>query len=169
MNGNLLTLVPIVVGGLLTIIGGFLSTYFLQSISRQADQRKVIRDELEAIYQLSQQVVDWAVNEMRIMTRAYTGNIDESQKSLDCPIDKLVMLVHFYQPQLNQEVQKLAINVEVFRKGLTTFWLGIAHASESKQKPSIEVLEKAIRPVDDIQKTREQFVHSVANAVQKYI
>ncbi len=170
MSSEWIPVVSAVVGGLLTVVGGFLGNFFLQSIARQADKRKVMRDELEQIYLLSQQVVDWAVKEMQAITKGYIGgNFDDSSQREDSQIDKLLMLVRFYQPQLLPDAQKLADIVKEFQSGTVTFWLAVAQAAQAGQQIPRESFENAIRPVDEIQRLREQLVASIATNVQKYI
>jgi hypothetical protein len=95
MLSDFIPLLSVIIGGLLTVLGGIVTNYFTQSSSRKVEKRKVYREQLEQIYESSSQVMKWIEWHQILDNRSK----DEDQAP-PCPIDKVVMIARLYLPSL---------------------------------------------------------------------
>ncbi len=57
---NTATILAAIVGGILTIMGGFLATYFAQKLAKRSQNQKIFVDKAEELYVLINRLVDFA-------------------------------------------------------------------------------------------------------------
>lgn len=103
MNSSFIPLISVVIGGLLTIIGGFLGNYFTQSIIRKSETKKLIREKIEEIYNTAGEIKKWL-----LFVEEHVAGATEPP----CPIDKMVMLVSLYVPKLKASTSDVRQIVE---------------------------------------------------------
>lgn len=109
IDQNITTLLSTVIGGLLAITGGFLATTFSQRMADKAEKHKLTRARIEELYTLSNQVKEWVkvqllracdVEEIKLHRKVPGWFFDAVKTELDCPIEKIEMLVCLYLPSL---------------------------------------------------------------------
>jgi hypothetical protein len=125
-------LASVVLGGLLTVIGGFFSNAFSQRLARGTDRRRFLRDKLEEAYQLSQAIEEWAIQEMRNTVTILIPREGPEPEQKECPIDRLSMIVRLYIPDLREEGDKLSDAVDTYRKALFTYYQEAAQPKEGQ-------------------------------------
>jgi hypothetical protein len=64
MSDQIVPLIAALIGGIFAIVGGFLATYFQQRVARDAEKRKVIREKVEEIYNFTNQINDWTLEQV---------------------------------------------------------------------------------------------------------
>ena len=94
MLTDFIPILSVIIGGLLTVLGGLLTNYAAQSTSRKAEKRKVYREQLERIYEFSNQVIEW------VKWHRIRDNINKDAPP--CPIDEVVMIARLYLPSLKE-------------------------------------------------------------------
>jgi hypothetical protein len=60
---DFLPLISTVIGGFLAVVGGFVSNFVLRGINERNEKRSFLRQQLEQIFLLSNQLVDWVGKE----------------------------------------------------------------------------------------------------------
>ena len=159
MDKDYIPLLSVIVGGLLSTLGGFFANYMLQSKSRDAEKRKLTRDKLEEAYLLSHEVIDWIQKQMKEMA-AFAGGEDAH-----CPIERVVMLIKFYEPKLTPSAVEFAQNVEVFKSRVFEYWKETHNANT---KLPVEKFTGLIeQPFNDVNNSYEKFLDSIQNVMHE--
>ncbi len=120
------TIFTLVLGSILTIVGGFLATYYSQRLARSGEKRKAAREKCQEIFELFEQINRWIKNEIdKWQERADPDKLDifgqrkvnpPVSQNLECPINRLLMLVKLYVPPLEKLASELDNKVELFNK-----------------------------------------------------
>jgi hypothetical protein len=160
-------LVPVLAalaGGLLT----FLGVAFQQARARTTDRRKLLREKIEEIYVLSNQLDDWVLYQMHDMTRLQTGigTDDPKEQEPSNPMPRLLMLTKIYAPKLSTAASDLDKTANSIRKAAFDFCLKFAQAQGPLAQ---EEFAAAVVPVDDAQKSSAHFRQLIEKYVQDYI
>lgn len=109
LDQNITTLLSTVVGGLLAITGGFLATSFSQRMAEQAEKRKVVREKLEELYTLSNNIQEWVkvqvlracdIEEVTLHRKVPRWFFDAVRTEPDCPIERMEIIASLYLPSL---------------------------------------------------------------------
>jgi hypothetical protein len=105
-------LIPTIVGGMLAIIGGFLATCLTKLMTNRADKRKIIREKLEEIYSLINEMED---NLNSSLIRINELVVEPSQKfdaqyatvslfkEMISYTHKIEMIAHLYLPYIAKD------------------------------------------------------------------
>ncbi len=116
LDQNITTLLATIIGGIFAIVGGFIATWVSQRLARNAEKRKVAREKSQEIFELFIQVKRWIDNEIN----RWWERTDETatiyppvSDTLECPIDRLLILVILYVPPLEKTAKEL--NEKVMR------------------------------------------------------
>src|SRR5947207_846864 len=107
----------LIIGGLLTLIGGLFAISRSQRAAGQLEARKTAREKLEEIYLLVNQIRTWALTQTIIIAAkqdfavVHTHEIPvllsgEYVKDTECPVERLDMLVHLYAAFLAEDLDK---------------------------------------------------------------
>ena len=105
----------LIIGALLTLIGGLFATSRSQRAAGQLEARKRAREKLEEIYLLLTQIRTWALTQTIIIAAkqdfavVHTHEIPvllsgEYVKDTECPVERLDMLVHLYAAFLAEDL-----------------------------------------------------------------
>lgn len=101
LNQNITTLLAALIGGLLSISGGFLANYYIQSSTDKLSKRKEIRNMLEQIYKKTQSArIDYCAIAKKIATK------DEFENELTHLAEimyQIEFLVDFYLHPLEKD------------------------------------------------------------------
>ena len=127
-------MISTIVGGLLVVIGGFISNVLLQSRTRRKETRDTRRAKLEQICKLSHEVCEltgeevarWATVRLDAL-RSATGSVSHDSCIVKSPVGllyELQMLVKFYHPNPSQHADQLD-------KAFRFFFDGCAQYAES--------------------------------------
>ena len=96
------------IGGTLAIVGGFLATWYTQFINNRAEKTKIIREKIEEIYLLINEIEDNIVSSILELKK----HIDtDDMKALDTLKDELLLNVMTY----NKRIQMIA---NIYLKGI---------------------------------------------------
>ena len=105
---DFIPLISVVIGGCLTSIGGFLSNYLLQRVTRSSDKRKYLREKLEEIYVLCDIVSQNNATKLKELTFSVENNVViKNESSTQKPIQRLLMLLNIYFPHLKNKALAL--------------------------------------------------------------
>ena len=161
MDKDYIPLLSVIVGGLLSTLGGFFANFTLQSKSRDAERRKLIREKLEEAYLLSHEVIDWIQKQMKEMATQASG--DDSH----CPIERVVMLVKFYEPKLTPVVTEFAGNVQNFKSHVFGYW---KETLDANRRLPVEKFKSLIeQPFNDVNSSYEKLLGSIENVMHENI
>lgn len=103
----IVTLVSLVLGSVLTMA----VTYVSQRMSSHADKQKVVREKIEELYTLTIQMKTWIQVQVLLVCKLaeITWHSDrpgwyvtDTTLAVDCPIDRIEMLVKLYIPSLKK-------------------------------------------------------------------
>lgn len=160
-------LVPVLAtlaGGLLT----FLGAAFQQARARTTDRKKLVREKVEEIYGLTNQLDDWILGQMHAMTRMQTGINSDTAKESEPPnpMPRLLMLTKIYAPKLNTAASDLAAKAASVQRAAFDFYLKIAQAQAALAQ---EDFAASLAPVGDAQQCAEHFRQLLERHVQNYI
>jgi hypothetical protein len=100
LDQNLTTLLSTLFGGLLAIIGGVATNYYLQSSSNKIGKQKEIRNIIEQIYKYTRDNYEFASN-ITYNKDEYITNT-QGYKNYQSNIYSIEMLVNLYLSQLKQ-------------------------------------------------------------------
>src|SRR2546421_11479606 len=102
--------VALIIGSML---GGFVATFFLHRMTKKAEERKVIRQKIEEIYILSNQMEEFSTS--RGLDRIALSNIDFHKKYVvssnyllveDSIVEKMKMIASLYIPEIVKNVDE---------------------------------------------------------------
>lgn len=161
---DLLPLLTALLGGMLTVVGGFVSNYLLKSKDKESDKKKFYREQLEQIYLLSGQMVDWMGDEYgKIISE------DESNKErLENPLNRLLMIVNLYHPTLKEHAKKMEKCVDDFHNGRGALILYILE--KRTDPPRHEVFKQYIdEPFQRLKEIRKDLIVAIEQRVNEYI
>lgn len=147
------SLLPVVVGGLLTMAGGVIGsgvTVVLKLVESRNDRKKRRAEKFEALVELVYEHDHWLENKRNALIRGGEVKIYVS------PIAKIEAISAVYFPGFNEAVSKLAkttIDFEV--------WILAAALKERDQKPVAEILEGNAEASDPYQKARDYLLNEL--------
>lgn len=112
---------------LLTIIGALVAAWVGNFLGRRTERRKKIRESLEEIYKLSNQVNIWVQVTLRYLYKEIDKSDyyrvvipaeywEEYTKVPECPIDRLEMLISFDAPSLTKYLPEYQFIVSELRE-----------------------------------------------------
>lgn len=105
-----------ILGALIALISGCLVPVISQRVQRKAEREKIQLEKLEILYECTDQVRDWMLEEFHRWHRAYR-NAESTPSTLACPIDSIVRIATFHEPKLKESA--IALRDAVIRmKGL---------------------------------------------------
>lgn len=107
----------LLLGSIFTLMGGWFSTSRSRRSAGRLETRKLVREKLEEIYLLVNQIRTWALTQTIIIAAkqdfavVHTHEIPillsgEFVKDTECPVDRLEMLVHFYAAFLAEDLSR---------------------------------------------------------------
>jgi len=164
MLKDLIPVLSVMAGGII----GFLGASLQQRASMKLDRRKLIRERLEEVYLLSRQVEEWGLDQVKELTSFFTGlgNHKPESGAEDPPTVRLVMLAKIYEPRIADVSVRLSGEADILQHNVFEYYLDTAKAEEPLP---IEALQKAIMPLDDLQKTGKELRALIERCVQDYI
>jgi hypothetical protein len=125
LDQNLTNLLLTVLGGALAAMGGIVTTYSTQALNNKAERKNFIREKCEEVYLLADQVKLWVENENDHWWQIYLEQFEPDNeylqmyrkdfKPLDCPIDKLMMIVTLHLPTLRTKAAALRASVVTYQ------------------------------------------------------
>ena len=96
------TILATLIGGLLSIIGGFFANYYIQSSSNRLQKRKEIRNILEHIYE-STQAVSHSYLQIKINSFHTKKDISKDFFDLSNYMNKIESMIDLYLPPLKED------------------------------------------------------------------
>lgn len=162
---DLLPLITALIGGMLAVIGGFVSNYLLKSKDKESEKREFYREQLEQIYLLSGQLVDWMGAEY---SEVLSPKHDSDTEKQENPLNRLLMIVNLYHPSLKEHTKKIEQCIDDFHNGRGTFFL---HVLEKRtDPPRHEVFKKYVdEPFQRLKEIRKALLVAVEQRVNQYI
>src|SRR5260370_5668585 len=126
LDQSLLTLLATILGGILATVGGIAANYYTQVFNNRAERQKFIREKCEEAYLLADQVKLWAKNENHRWWQKYYEEFEPDSDELemyrkelepiDCPINKLMMIITLQLPELRTKAEALKRAVEAYQE-----------------------------------------------------
>ena len=160
---DFLPLIQVLIGGLLTVVGGFTASYFLQSVARKVDKKKLIREKLEQVYILTIQTSEWIKSEMR----QTVAPIEKEKTAEKNPVDQIEMLIILYEPSLKNPMQDLKEKVDYYRRSLFSYWSKLLKNGNHLSTKKYEELFK--KPVEEADESVNRFRVALENEFKKYL
>lgn len=94
LDQNITTLLAALIGGLLSVLGGFIANYYIQSSTDKLSKKKEIRNILEQMYKKTQAVyLSYGVMIMKI---ASNEEIETNIAAISETMNEMEFLVNFY-------------------------------------------------------------------------
>ncbi len=133
LDQNVITLLATALGGALALIGGIIATYFTQMLNNRAERRRFVREKCEEVYILADQVKRWADNEDLKWWYNYHKEFEPDNSEIylygskrilepiECPIDRLIMIVALHIPELRTKAQALKGVIDIYQTYLDYF------------------------------------------------
>jgi len=153
-----------IVGALIAV----LTAYLQQRMARDDEKRKVIREKIEDIYTLLNQVQAWAALQvttleglLAIRSGKSTGT-GHTPGDGDCPIDKIVTFIHIYFPKLRKKINTYNLTVQ----DVDTLCEAVNEKSVKGVSLAQAEVEKAKEITQQMQKQTEQLQSELATMVQ---
>lgn len=111
----------LILGSVLTLVGGFASTYFSQFVSAKAEKRKIVREKIEEIYTLIDQVDLWLRTENQELAKFLLADKDKpftlsELEKYQPTLARIKTLVRFYAPSLSKEADEYFGNLKFIRQ-----------------------------------------------------
>jgi len=96
------------IGALAALLGSFGATFFAQWLAQRQDTEKKYNEKIEEMQELLIQVKLWAEveNNWQWLNDEF-GPSSKEKNTLDCPIDRLSLLVNRYEPRLVESVSQM--------------------------------------------------------------
>jgi hypothetical protein len=163
---NFLPLISTVIGRFLAVVGGFVANFALHSITKRHEKRSFLLRQLEQIFLLSNQLVEWVGTEYGILLQSMQKEESKSANKIENPITKLQMVVRLYHPELNRHLVHIEKCLEDFYNGRGAFYLHILEKREDP--PLIEVFKQEIDdPFRRLSESRDGLLEEVNHMVKK--
>ncbi len=116
-----------IITNIVSVAGALVAVWIGSRFGRSNDRRKKIRDSLEEIYKLSNQVNIWLQVNLRYLYKEINKEdrynvvippeyVEQYAKVPDCPIDRLEMLVSFDAPSLKKYLPEYLFIVSEMRE-----------------------------------------------------
>jgi hypothetical protein len=165
---DFLPLASTVIGGFLAVAGGFVANFVLRGITERNEKRSFLLQQLEQIFLLSNQLVDWVGAEYGALLQSIQKEEGKSDNKIQNPIAKLQMAVRLYHPKLNEHLVHIEKCLEDFYNGRGAFYL---HVLEKKEDPPLsEVFKQGIDdPFKRLREARDSLLKEVNNMVKHYL
>jgi hypothetical protein len=162
---DLLPIITALIGGMLAVTGGFISNYLLKSKDKENEKREFYREQLEQIYLLSGQLVDWTgVEYTELLSPEHKDNKEKHEN----PLTRLLMIVNLYHPSLKEHTKKIELCLDDFHNGTGEFFLHVLE--ERTDLPRHEVFKKYVdEPFQRLKEIRKDLLVAVEQQVNKYI
>ncbi|HUS88332.1 MAG TPA: hypothetical protein VMW91_03005 [Desulfosporosinus sp.] len=128
--------VPVIatlVGGILTIGGGFMAQLFMQSRTHRRELTKLKREKLEEICALSQAIEDWCGKHLGSLVTIQAKGRDDSPALPRPPMRQLQLLVSFYHAELGEFSTELAKALDSFHKGYAEYAKALIEGSATQE------------------------------------
>jgi len=160
-----ITLISTISGGILAVIGGFFSNYFLHGVAKKAETKIFYRQQLEEIFCLSHQIIDYFASKYTLLLSA-TVNIESSSKDkIENPIPKIKMINYLYFPELKQILIKIEESVDNFNNGIAKLYL-----QKEEDKSLHELFINYIdSPYQEIKKSCNSLLGEIEHKISNYI
>ncbi len=142
LDQNITTLLATILGGILATTGGIIATFYAQVLNSRTDRKNFVREGCEEVYNLAHEVKQWIDNENSRWWCDYCESIDDvsievqiersklAKEPLNCPIDRLMMIVLLYIPEFRTKAEALKNVVNTyhhFSSDLAEYgWQGLA-------------------------------------------
>lgn len=111
LDQNIALILSALVGGTLTVVGGFIANYYIQSSSEKVSKRKEIRNMLEQVYEYTQAITPAY---LRLITSTKSEDIEKEVQQIFTYLDKIGLLVDFYLPPLKQDFSEYYTPIHSF-------------------------------------------------------
>jgi|GEM_PF-7094404 len=160
---------------LAAIAGGaiaFLGIAAQQYLSRSGERRKLLREKIEEIYGLSNQLDRWGINLMQEMVRflfgkeGADGKDREKKEEPADPMPRLLMLTKIYAPQLGPAATDLKEKADACQNAAREYYMRLA---QTKTAPTEEEMASSLSPVDALQAATTHFRELLEKHVQQYL
>jgi hypothetical protein len=141
LDQNITTLLATILGGILATTGGIIATFYAQSLNGRTEREKFVRERCEEVYELAEKVKQWLDNENARWWCDYCESIDDvsievqigrsklAKEPLNCPIDRLMMIVLLYIPEFRTKAEELKNVVNTYNRFSNNFdeygWRGL--------------------------------------------
>lgn len=154
LDQNTALIFSALIGGILTIAGGFIANYYIQTTTRNLSKRKEIRNILEQLYKDVNQIKDvhYAVVTRSIKEQTIYYFKAEELSDLLTYINKIDMLVNLYISPLREDfakysdkMEKVKLDLSQMSGGIQTYEAAlrlIDEASQDFQRAIIRILKK---------------------------
>lgn len=162
-----LSLIQVIAGGLLTIVGGFVANVLIQRRNRNYERRELKRQKLEQLYQYScavqasvgQLVVFWA-------TFAVTKATDQSGEDGKSAMENLKLIALFYHPEIGNEVRRVDERLEEFYASISRY----AEAALEKRGPVPGLFKEAVNdPAEAVRAAHQSLIEAAARLAHRYV
>ena len=123
LDQSIATLLSTLLGGLLTVLGGFVGSYYIQSTSNKVSKRKEIRNIIESIYKDIQKIERrYQFIDENFRNKDMRKEVHEAMYDVDEILDHVDLLVNLYLTPLSQDYFAYAQRLrESIRKSGTNF------------------------------------------------
>ena len=157
LNQNITTLLSALLGGMLTILGGFIANYYIQKSTKRAEKRKETREILENISQnlLAASEIYNHTNSFLRAGKVNEINIHENTTKLRGYQNKMIIQVHLYFPQLNEPYESLS----------TVIFRWIEYIRTNYQNIDIKIIDEIETELNTV---TWDFLDKIANFLKKY-
>ena len=106
----LLNMLPVIIGGLLTAVGGFMASVILHRLSKKTSRINLKREKLEQLIRAVYAMKNWLEEKENMDLFDKTKDLGES------PMSDIKTISNLYIPELKKEVNKFSMAVIDYRK-----------------------------------------------------
>ena len=110
----IVSVLSVIIGGLLTAVGGFIGAYVAHKLGRTSAQETLRREKLEALVKLAHQTMHW----LDSYKNEYI--LDGEKLTIPCPIGELEMISDLYFPELNVQKFRVSLACVAYQKWVIT-------------------------------------------------
>jgi len=116
---DLNTYIPIILGSILTLVGGIAGTYFTQYMIKKSEERKIRRERIEEIYKLATGVSYWLYApvydklewETSSLYRSYYRSEPTKEPKQD--IERIKLIVGLYFSSLEDIIREYDLSIDL--------------------------------------------------------
>jgi hypothetical protein len=170
MPNDLTPVLAAIAGGSIAFLGIAVQQY----LARSGDRRKLLREKVEEIYGLSNQLDEWGINLMHEMVQFLLGKEDadgkdNKQEGPANPMPRLLMLTKIYAPQLGPAAADLKEKADACQSAAREYYMRLAELAQTKTAPTDDEIATGLSPMDALQKSTADFRTLLERHVQQYI
>lgn len=98
LSSTLIKLTPVIIGGVLTILGGFVAAFLTHHLSKKTKKEDFRRNTIEKSARLALAITHWTDEYKNSILFEHANSIGQP------PVDELEVVVTFYLPELENEM-----------------------------------------------------------------